>query len=165
MALSSNIDIRDQGAMDLIRSLLQQGLRVRIRVTGKSMRPLLSGGEIVEVVPCAKENPALGDLVLYCVTPRNPVIHRVIRHRYDKGGLYLQTKGDACAAADDFIPVNQVFGRIERIIAVDEGLSGKVVSVKHLRTPAMRLKARLTVIRWFIRDNLRRLSIFLKMKV
>ncbi|XOF33701.1 MAG: S24/S26 family peptidase [Candidatus Electrothrix sp. YB6] len=116
MSVSSVISIRDQGALDLVRSLLKQGISVRIRVSGSSMRPLLSGGEIIEVAPPAARSPKIGEILLFYDQQGNPLVHRLIRRRCCNKVLYLQTKGDACAGCDGFIPAGQVLGRVQRII-------------------------------------------------
>ena len=64
MSVSSVISIRDQGALDLVRSLLEQGISVRIRVSGASMRPLLNSGEIIGDISCTPAAENQGDFFL-----------------------------------------------------------------------------------------------------
>ncbi|MCI5224043.1 MAG: hypothetical protein D3924_15575, partial [Candidatus Electrothrix sp. AR4] len=82
MAAPSSISIRDQGALDLVRFLLLQGLSVRIKVSGESMRPLLTGGEIVEILPFQAERVRVGEIFFLCVQQDAPLMHRLIRRRY-----------------------------------------------------------------------------------
>lgn len=134
LAATPVIGIREPGALDLVHTLLRQGLTVRIRVSGSSMRPLLQGGELVEVVPLEQASPRLGDILFIRSRQNTPLIHRLIWRRSRNGVPQLLTKGDACAGFDGFIPAGQVLGRIERIFVSDQ----KTVS---LQIAAMRLRA------------------------
>ena len=134
------IGIREPGALDLVQTLLRQGLTVRIRVSGGSMRPLLQGGELVEVVPLGQAIPCFGDILFVRSRQDSPIIHRLIWRRSRNGVPQLLTKGDACSGFDGFIPASQVLGRVERIFPVDHT---KIL----LRSPLMRLHALLIVSR------------------
>ncbi len=134
------IRIREPGALELVQTLLRQGLTVRIRVFGISMRPLLQGGELVEVVPLGQAIPCLGDILFVRSRQDSPIIHRLIWRRRRNGRTQLLTKGDACPGFDGFIPAEQVLGRVERIFPVDQT---KIL----LRSPLTRLRALLIVSR------------------
>ncbi|MCI5218079.1 MAG: hypothetical protein D3914_02510, partial [Candidatus Electrothrix sp. LOE2] len=112
---SAVISIRDQGGLDLIRLLLDQGRDVCIKVSGESMKPILHTGDSVQISSLAGQSPKIGEILLLCDQQGNPLIHRLIRRRYCKGVLCLQTKGDACLGFDGFVPAGQVIGRIRRI--------------------------------------------------
>lgn len=144
------IGIREPGALELVQSLLRQGIAVRIRVSGDSMRPLLHGGELVEVVPLESGSLRLGDILFIRSRQNEPVIHRLIWRRSRNGGLHLLTKGDACAGVDGFIPAEQVLGRVERIFPAGQT---KIL----LRSPLMRLRAVFVVSRVLLIHALRRL--------
>jgi signal peptidase I len=135
----SVIGIREPGALDLVQSLLQQGVSVHIRVSGNSMQPLLRGGELVEVAPLSDLRPKLGDILFVRSRHNTPLIHRLIWRRNQDGISYLLTKGDACAGFDGFTPENNTIGRVERII------SCRVKKIIGLQTPLMRLQACLIV--------------------
>jgi signal peptidase I len=134
------IGIREPGALELVQSLLRQDVAVRIRVSGDSMRPLLQGGELMEVVPLDGKVPRIGDIFFIRSRRNAPVIHRLIWWRCHNGELYLLTKGDACAGFDGFIPVKQVIGRVDRIFLADQ-------YTVLLQTPLMRFRACLIVLR------------------
>ncbi len=135
------IGIREPGALELVQTLLRQGVTVRIRVSGDSMRPLLHSGELVEVVSLRGKAPCLGDILFISSRQKTPVIHRLIwRRRNRHGGLQLLTKGDACLGVDGFIPAEQVLGRVERIFPADQ-------NALSLHSPLMRLRAALVVSR------------------
>lgn len=133
MTLSSVISIRDEGAIDLLHSLLEQGVSVRIQVSGRSMQPFLNGGEIVEIIPFGVRHPRIGDIVLFCDPHGNPLLHRFLWQRLYNEELYLQTKGDACSGCDSPVPVDQVLGYVRRIVFTDHTVD--------LQTLRMRLTA------------------------
>lgn len=134
------IGIRDPGALELVQSLLRQGIAVRICVSGDSMRPLLHGGELVELAPLAGLPPRLGDILFILSRQNTPIIHRLIWRRSRNGVPQFLTKGDACSGFDGFIPAEQVLGRVERIFPAGQN---KIL----LHSPLMRLRALLVVSR------------------
>ena len=165
MAEKSVISIRDHGALDLLLSLLEQGISVHIRVSGNSMKPLLNGGEIVEVAPLAEQHPKIGDILFLCDPQNKPLVHRLIRRRYYKGVLYLQTKGDAHAGFDAFVPADRVSGRIRRIIIpsdLNKNKGRRAEKKIDLFTPFMRFQACFIVSHTLILYYLRRIKILLK---
>ncbi len=135
------IGIRELGALDFVQALLRQGISVRIQVSGDSMRPLLKGGETVELAPLAGGKPKLGDILFFCDKQGNPIVHRLIWRRRRSGMMQLLTKGDACAGFDGFLPAECVLGRVERI-RLTNGQTEEAIS---LQTPFMRLQACLIV--------------------
>lgn len=151
----SVIGIREPGALDLVQSLLRQGVSVHIRVSGDSMKPLLRGGELVEVAPLSDARPKLGDILFVRSCQNAPLIHRLIWRRNQNGISHLLTKGDACAGFDGFIPANKVIGRVERIIIADQ----KSIS---LQVPLMRLRAVLSVSRVLLAHAWRKLNAYKK---
>lgn len=85
-----------------------------VRVTGQSMRPVLTAGDLVIV---HRRDPVdLHDIVLYQEKGHGPVLHRVI----DRGpGGSLRTKGDANPIPDrEPIPRSAVIGPVRAIIPV-----------------------------------------------
>ncbi|MGR0482681.1 MAG: S24/S26 family peptidase [Candidatus Electronema sp. V4] len=151
------IGIREPGAFDLVQTLLRQGVMVRIRVSGDSMRPLLQGGELVEVAPLGQAIPSLGDILFVRSRQDAPIIHRLIWQRRQNGRRQLLTKGDACPGFDGFIPVEQVLGRVDRVLISDQHSTS-------LRAPAMRLRAALVVSRALLAHALRKLRAWSRRK-
>ena len=132
----SIISIRDSGALDLVRFLLQRPVSVHVKVSGRSMRPLLRGGETVEIVPLDhRYPPKRGDILLICDQHGNPLVHRTCRRYFLNKELHVQTKGDACAYFDSPVPLRQVLGRVRRISG-----NNTVVDLQH---PFARLKSQL----------------------
>ncbi|MCI5131494.1 MAG: hypothetical protein D3904_08200 [Candidatus Electrothrix sp. EH2] len=155
--VSSVISIREQGAFELIRSLLHQGISVRVRVSGRSMQPLLKDGDIVELAPVEEPYPRIGDIVFFRDQSGNPLLHRLIRRRYRDKLRYLQTKGDACGGFDSFVPEKHIIGYVRRI-------TGKGQTVD-LQTTMMRFAAWYIVVRSLTRHSLYSIVLRLKKRV
>lgn len=139
MSATAVIGIREQGALELICTLLQQGVTVRLRVSGSSMLPFIREGDLLEVAPLREKNIRKGDILFFCDRYGNPLVHRLHRRRYYSKVLYLQTKGDGCAGYDSPVPVHRVFGRVQRIITDQTRCN--------LESPGSYLSARLLVAR------------------
>ncbi|MGC2064323.1 MAG: signal peptidase I [Thermodesulfovibrionales bacterium] len=99
----------------LCGEILSGGAGLRIRVTGRSMKPFLKGGEILTIrrVSCASLRK--GDLILFD-SQGALVLHRIIKKVYsDKGTLMFQTQGDAMRAADGPVHQDKVLGKVLKI--------------------------------------------------
>lgn len=100
------------------RSLIQQNGFAMSMTSGKSMRPLIWGGQhCVVVVPLERE-PVIGDILMFKQTQpdgkeRN-IVHRLIeiRRRYDQR-IYV-TRGDNCLGSERVRP-SEVIGRVVEI--------------------------------------------------
>ncbi|CAK8717282.1 Signal peptidase I [Candidatus Electronema halotolerans] len=150
----SVIGIREPGSLVLVQSLLRQGIAVRIRVSGNSMRPLLKGGEVIEIAPLLGNRLQLGEIFFLYDRTGNPLVHRLIWRRLQNGRLHLLTKGDACAGFDGFSPADNVLGQVRRIIPE----TGPPIS---LNTPFQWFMASLIVSHTLIFHALRRLHLWL----
>jgi hypothetical protein len=96
----------------VVESLLEEGLSVRFRASGRSMLPAVRDGETVTVAPARAAEVALGDIVL-CQTRRGPVAHRVLSvERCANGERRFRLRGDASLECDDPIAARQVRGKI-----------------------------------------------------
>jgi SAM-dependent methyltransferase len=90
----------------LARAVLAAGHHLRFRASGRSMRPFLPHGSLLEVEPRAFELVRLGEVVLHAATRAPLVAHRVV----GKQSGALLTRGDSNArldrvAAEDFLGV------------------------------------------------------------
>jgi signal peptidase I len=100
----------------LFEEILQHGADLRVRVTGRSMRPFLRGGEVLTIrqtpSPCLRK----GDLILFRNSYGLPVLHRLLNKRKTAGGKFrILTKGDALKAFDEEIHEDSVLGKVLRI--------------------------------------------------
>ena len=120
-------DAMDENAFGLIEEALAKGNSVRVKVTGRSMKPFLNGGEIVVIEPAGSERVSLGDLVLFRDRQGQCVMHRVL---WTGGGGAIRTKGDGLRSLDAPVRRNEILGRVSRIersdgSAVDLRTSGR----------------------------------------
>jgi signal peptidase I len=102
--------------LGLFREILQQGTDLRVRVTGRSMRPFLRGGEVLTI----RRTPSLflrkGDLILFRNSHEEPVLHRILSRRKKEDGTFcFTTKGDALLSFDEEIHEDSVLGRVLQI--------------------------------------------------
>src|SRR5262245_40436331 len=84
----------------LARAVLGGGHRLRFRAHGRSMRPFLPHGSLLEVEPRAFERVRLGEVVLHAQQRAPLVAHRVVGRR---GGALL-LRGDSNARLDQVQP-------------------------------------------------------------
>jgi len=102
--------------MRLFEDILRAGTSLRVRVTGRSMRPFLWGGETLTIEPPACEAFRTGDLILFRNREGLPVLHRLIRaRRTEDGNPIFLTKGDALRTFDEEVPGSSVLGRVRLI--------------------------------------------------
>lgn len=102
--------------LGLFQDILQDGTSLRVRVTGRSMSPFLRGGEVLTIDQRPCNSLRMGDLILFRNRHCFPVLHRIIRTRKTKDGMYsFLTKGDALRYFDEEIPGISVLGRVRRI--------------------------------------------------
>ncbi len=107
--------------------ILRNGVSLRVKVTGRSMAPFLSGGETLTIVQADCRSLQRGDLVFFRTRHNLPVIHRILKiKKTDDGALCFLTKGDALMAFDEEIRQDNVLGKVLR---VERHLQGKT---KHM---------------------------------
>lgn len=104
------------GSIDLKtwHELAEEGRRLplRILIHGVSMYPLIRmDRDYVTIVPLT-EPPKVGDIVLFADAERGRyVLHRLWRLSGEKA----ETWGDNCDASDGFMPLGNIWGRVELI--------------------------------------------------
>ena len=87
--------------------------RTTLVVAGGSMEPAIGIGSAIVVEPVDPRSLAVGDVVSLRSGPARAIFsHRVIRVVLQDGTVWVETKGDANAAADPSLtPASQVIGR------------------------------------------------------
>jgi signal peptidase len=87
--------------------------RTTLAVAGGSMEPAIHLGSAIVVEPVDAHSLAVGDVVSLRSGPNRAVFsHRIIRVVDRDGTVWIETKGDANAAADPSLtPASQVIGR------------------------------------------------------
>jgi len=92
---------------EIVTALLNDGVDVRVRLSGHSMKPLLRTGSVVRF--SATPTPRVGDIVLLSVASGHRdklVAHRVVA----ADGERVWTKGDSSATGDPPVPHTRVLG-------------------------------------------------------
>lgn len=100
----------------LFEDILNSGLSLKVKVTGRSMAPFLWGGEILTIrkVPCSSLQR--GDLIFFKNRQGFPILHRIITKRQVTNCMItFQTKGDALTAFDEPVQDNEILGKVCKI--------------------------------------------------
>ena len=96
----------------LFADILQQDHDLKIKVTGRSMRPFINNGEIVTLRKVSPESLQCGDIIYYTTPNGPPVMHRIISKTIlDDKGLSFTTKGDALLQKDVPLSADQILGK------------------------------------------------------
>jgi len=98
------------------KDMLDSGLTLRVRVTGRSMAPFLKGNEILTIRKVAVTSLKIGDLILFKDRSGSPVLHRIVlKQRIGNDQFSFRTKGDALLAPDDAVNSSEVIGKVCKI--------------------------------------------------
>jgi signal peptidase I len=95
----------------LFEDILNNGLNLRVRATGKSMAPFLKGGEVITLKKVPSSSLHRGDLIFFRDRYGSLILHRIIRKRKSGNKVYLETKGDALIAFDEPVLADDVLGK------------------------------------------------------
>ena len=96
----------------LFADILQQDHDLKIKVTGRSMRPFINNGEVVTLRKVPPESLRCGDIIYYTSENGPPVMHRIISKAIqDDKGLSFTTKGDALLQKDVPVSADQILGK------------------------------------------------------
>ncbi len=110
------MSVSDETTSLLLEEILEGGLYLRIRVTGRSMVPFLNSSETVTAVRVPPSGLRIGDLIFFRDAHGFTVLHRIVRKRRGPdGNLLLQTMGDALSRCDSPISGDKVLGKVCRI--------------------------------------------------
>jgi signal peptidase I len=97
----------------LIKEILESGAMLRIKVTGLSMEPFLSSGDIVKIKKVSSGSLLPGDLVFFIDQYKSLVLHRLIKKKNAANGtIRLQTRGDALACCDVPFKADRLLGKV-----------------------------------------------------
>jgi hypothetical protein len=94
---------------EIIGSLLRDGMDVRVRLTGWSMKPLVPSGSMLRF--SSEGELERGDVVLARLPNEGLLAHRVVALDSER----VWTKGDACGVADGPFSRRDVLGRAVRL--------------------------------------------------
>jgi len=118
--------------LDVTMRLLEEGLSVRFRANGSSMRPAIEDGDLITVGPVGEDAIRPGDVILYR-RGRRPIAHRVQRVVVDAdGAVAVVARGDGKAADDAPVALDQVLGRVVAVEACRSALARRLARVRRL---------------------------------
>jgi signal peptidase I len=107
-------------AISLFEDILNSGLSVRVKATGRSMAPFLDGREVLTIKKVRSSSLRIGDLIFFKTADRVPLLHRIVRKQCKKDMFLFQTKGDALLDTDYPVTERDILGKVfgvERILA------------------------------------------------
>jgi signal peptidase I len=117
---------------DIVAQALEERGTVRTAFSGRSMAPTLADGMTLEVAKALPCNIRAGDIILYKKGGQT-VVHRVIRVSRDGKGLVFFTKGDNHSLiAGDYVPEENVIGKITAAFPPDAPQKNLLVDNKLL---------------------------------
>lgn len=115
----------------LYEEILNSGLSLRIRATGRSMSPFLKGGEILTIKKVPDSCFHIGDLIFFKTRYGSLLLHRIIRKKY-KDIVILQTKGDAVLGADEPVSEHDILGKV---CIIEKNIFGMSTKRVHMESP------------------------------
>jgi len=120
----SSLTMSEPEKLGLFEDILNDGISLRVKVTGRSMAPFLRGGEILTIKKVPHASLKKGDLIFFKARHGLPILHRIIKKRLNNGTNSVQTKGDALLAFDEPVYENKVLGKVCAVEKTDP--DGKV---------------------------------------
>jgi signal peptidase I len=104
----------------LFEDILNRGLSLRVKVTGRSMAPFLKGGELLTINQTDLSSLRRGDLLFFRDAYGHPVLHRIISKQPGcDGQIIFKTKGDGLRAFDEPVSTPEVLGKACKIENMD----------------------------------------------
>jgi len=121
-------------ALPLFEDILNNGSRLRVKVTGKSMAPFLQGEEILTIKKAPHHALRKGDLIFFKNSQGAPLLHRIIQKRKSSDGkITFRTKGDALIAFDEPVQHHRVLGKVCRIEKPNSRAASKCINTESLK--------------------------------
>ncbi len=114
--MRDDIEVRaaDAVANGLLKALLSDGKRARLRVPTSSMQPGIRPGDEIVLKACRWTALRAGDVIV-CERDGILQVHRFLRAKIVDGEPRLVTKGDASWHFDSPLPVDRLVGRVEQV--------------------------------------------------
>jgi hypothetical protein len=97
--------VRPEALLEIVRTTVSVGGAIWIRVTGKSMNPIIRHGDRVLITP-SRGAPRRGAVVLLDAGG-TPLLHRVV----SRGAGWVITRGDNRKLNDEPHPITSILGR------------------------------------------------------
>ena len=122
----------------LFEEILESGLSLRVRVTGRSMAPFLQGGEILTIKKEPPEALRKGDLIFFKNSQGTPLLHRIIqKSKPSDGKITFLTKGDALIAFDEPVQYHRVLGKVSMIEKTNSKPGSKCINMESFQWRTM----------------------------
>jgi signal peptidase I len=113
--------------------ILESGLNLRVKVTGRSMAPFLQGGEILTIKKEPHNALRKGDLIFFKNSLGALLLHRIIQKRKSSDEkITFRTKGDALIAFDEPVQYHRVLGKVCRIEKPNSKSESKCINTESL---------------------------------
>jgi signal peptidase I len=123
--------LKNYREITLFEDILESGLNLRVRVTGRSMAPFLQGGEILTLKKEPLHALRKGDLIFFKSSHGVPILHRIIQKRKSSDEkITFRTKGDALIALDEPVQYQKVLGKVWRIEKMNSNLKSKCINLE-----------------------------------
>jgi signal peptidase I len=115
-AFGQKTAVRNRSAISgLCEDILSQGVAMRIRVTGQSMRPTIHTNDVVVVKRVPVKKIRLGDLLLFKDHQGVLILHRLIKKERHAGHTVYRTKGDSLTIPDAGVSADCILGKVYKI--------------------------------------------------
>lgn len=123
--------LKNYREITLFEEILESGLNLRVKVTGRSMAPFLQGGEILTLKKEPLHALRKGDLIFFKNSQGAPLLHRIIKKsKSSDKKITFRTKGDALIAFDEPVQYHRVLGKVCRIEKSNSGTGSKCINLE-----------------------------------
>jgi signal peptidase I len=121
----------EQGTLKLFEDILNSGLSLRVKVTGRSMSPFLRGGEILTIRKVSHSSLQTGDLIFFKNHLGFHLLHRIVKKKRDNNGMFaFQTKGDALRVCDESVRYDKILGKVCKIEKINSVACTKNINME-----------------------------------
>jgi len=121
----------ERGTLRLFEDILNSGLSLRVKVTGRSMSPFLRGGEILTIRKVPLSSLQTGDLIFFKNHLGSRLLHRIIKKKRDNNGMFaFQTKGDALRVCDESVRHDEILGKVFKIEKINSVICSKHINME-----------------------------------
>ena len=115
----------------LYEDILEKGISLHVKATGRSMSPYLKGGETLTIRKVQPESLKRGDLIFFKDQSGFPVLHRIVRIQHKGRGQYIfQTKGDGTHTFDDPVLEDALIGKVCKIEPKTSSNGSKIIDME-----------------------------------
>lgn len=117
--------------LKLFEDILNSGLSLRVKATGRSMSPFLRGGEILTIQKVPSCSLRTGDLIFFKTHDGLPLIHRIVGKRLNSNILIFRTKGDALLCMDEPVSEHNIIGKV---CVIEKKITGDRIRFINMRS-------------------------------